>query len=123
MATKTLNVKQAASADTVAICSRLPFGVELRNPINPDRPTVTVYGLNASNVIGADHYVTHVDREFWSAWLAKNADFAPLKNGAIFEADNAADADVMAAELQGELTGLDPIQPDAMGVTAADGKA
>ena len=65
---------------TITIGSRLPYGLI----IEVADKKVTIEGVNKSNIIGAEHYTTEVDSQFWEAWTTANAEFPALVNKAIF---------------------------------------
>lgn len=98
--------------DTVIVGCRLPNGLVLKHPKNPN---VTVQ-LNGTYVppTSAGLYVpprpygvTVVDAELWAAWKEAYAGFPFLKSQAIFEAHSIADADAKAKEFQKEKTGFE----------------
>ena len=101
---------------TVLIGCRLPNGLILELPNDPSK-TVELNGLNKAVIIGADHATTEVDAEFWEAWKAKNSDYAPLLNAAIFEAKDAASAKSKAKEVEKVKTGFEPMPQDGAGVS------
>lgn len=103
---------------TVTVGCKLPHGIIIEHPAAPDNK-VLLKGLNRVAIIGADYATTEVDGEFWEAWKAKNADFAPLKSGAIFEAKSAADAVAVARELADEKTGFEPMPQNAGEISPA----
>lgn len=99
----------------VTIGCKLPHGLILQHPANPDRK-VRLNGLKDSKIIGATFITTEIDAEFWAIWKKSYSDFQPLKTGAVFEASNQAEADAIGKELEGEKTGLEPLSPSAHGV-------
>jgi len=105
----------------VIIGCKLPHGLVIENPMNPNE-RVTLNGLNKSLIIGAKHATTEVDADMWKLWKATNKDFGPLKNGAIFEAKDAASAKSIAKETEKEKTGFEAMDPKdkASGVKPAD---
>lgn len=105
----------------VIIGCKLPNGLVIENPLNPNE-RVTLNGLNKALIIGAKHATTEVDADMWKLWKATNKDFGPLKNGAIFEAKDKASANAIAKETEKEKTGLEKIDPNdkTTGVKPAD---
>ena len=109
-----------AKNKTVLIGCRLPNGLILHHPLEPD-VKVTLAGLNSSKIIGATHVTTEVDQEFWETWLmVHKGKFQPLESGAIFEASNEASAKDIAKDLEKEKTGFEPMSKEAAGVKPAD---
>ncbi len=110
-----------AKGSVIYIGCRLPHGLVLQHPLKKGEK-VTLAGLNSSRIIGATHVVTEVDADLWAAWKAIHEDYQPLKTGAIFEARSEGDAASIAKELRKEKTGLEPMDPKAMGVKPAEAK-
>ena len=102
----------------IIIGCRLPHGIILRHPKDP-AAEVELGGVNKSAIIGADHYTTPVDAEFWEAWKAAHGEFAPLKSGAIFEAKTESEAKAVAKELADEKTGFEKMPTDDAGLKKA----
>ena len=100
---------------TITVCSRLPYGIILDHPMKP-AVKVTVAGLNGRKIIGAPYATTEVDADFWAEWIAVNAKYGPVMNGAIFAAKNEKDVGVVAREFENVKTGLEPMRPSAHGV-------
>lgn len=68
-----------------------------------------------------DYGTTIVDAEYWEAWKKEYAGFAPLENGAIFEAKSEQDAKAIHKELKKEKTGHEPMpQVDGKKIKSAD---
>jgi hypothetical protein len=101
-----------ANTNTVLIGCRLPNGIILHHPGNR-KITVTIDGLNKSRIIGATQVMTEVPADFWTAWKAKNANFAPYKMNAIFEALSEKDANAIGKELEKEPTGFERVSKTA----------
>lgn len=97
----------------ITVGCRLPNGLVLR--LHDDKGgevRVTLRGQNADMngalFIQPTHCgYTEVDKDFWDAWVAKNADFTPLVNGAIFAEATKAKAKGAAKERVKEKTGLE----------------
>lgn len=104
---------------SVTIGCKLPHGIILDHPLNPEKK-VELKGKNGSPIIGAEYGTTEVDGEFWETWKTVHKDFPALKSGAIFEAANASELVAVAAELEGEKTGFEPMPQEAQGVKPAD---
>lgn len=102
----------------VTVGCKLPNGIVLEHPENPNNQ-VQIQGLNKSQIIGASYVSTPVDEDFWNAWIAVHADFPAVKSGAIFVAKNNTEAKAVAKELESEKTGLEPVNPDSLGVKPA----
>lgn len=103
----------------VVIGCRLPHGLILTHPTARHRK-VTLAGMHSSKVIGSTYVTTEVDQEFWDTWKVAYRDYAPLKNGSIFEARSASDAADKAKDLTKEKTGFEPMAQDADGVKKVD---
>lgn len=107
----------------ILIGCRLPHGVTLHHPDPEKRESVKpvmLKGLRDSKIIGAPYATTEVDADFWDVWKKAYADYAPLKNGAIFEARTANEAEKKGDEFADEKTGFEPMAQDAMGVKPAE---
>lgn len=110
-------------AQTITIGCRLPSGIVLELP---GKPHVHLNGQRQAQersriiLLSEDDYgLTEVDADFWAEWkrvYGGSGDnmFAPLKNGAIFEAKNASEAKAVQKELKNEKTGHEPM-PQAQG--------
>lgn len=105
----------------VIIGCKLPHGLVLENPLNPNEK-VTLNGANKALVIGSKHATTEVDADFWKLWKSTNPKFPALANGAIFEAKDAASAKALAKETEKEKTGFEKLDPKdkTSGVKPAD---
>jgi len=107
----------------ILIGCRLPNGLLLHHPDKEKRDshkTIKIAGLRDSQIVGAPYVTTEIDADFWEAWKTAYSDYAPLKNGSIFEANSAANAQAKGKELAKERTGFEPMKQDAMGVKPAD---
>lgn len=123
--TKTPAAPKAAAATNVEVGStsvtigcKLPHGIVLDHPLNPEKK-VELKGKNSSLIIGAEYGTTEVDGEFWETWKTVHKDFPALKSGAIFEASNASELAAVAADLEDEATGFEPMAQNAQGVKPA----
>lgn len=96
----------------ITIGCRLPHGIVLE----VGDKLVNIKGLNSSMIIGADHFANEVDASFWKAWSEANADSRLLSSGALFSASNEKEAKAKAKDLKSVKTGLEPVDPDSMGV-------
>jgi hypothetical protein len=106
-------------AKQVTVGCKLPNGLTLEHPLNPD-VKVTLNGLNRITIIGADHATTEVDGDFWDHWHAVNKEFPAVKSGAIFVAKNPNEVAAIAKEFKGRKTGFEKMKKDAEGVKPAD---
>jgi hypothetical protein len=102
----------------ILIGCRLPHGLTIAHPTT--KHEVTLAGLHSSKIIGATHVTTELDADFWQTWKTAYSDYAPLKNGAIFEARSETEAQAKAKEYRKEKTGFEAMAPDAAGVKKAD---
>ena len=106
----------------ITIGCRLPNGLTLAHP-NPDvKVKVTLAGLHTDRpgkIIGAPYVTTEIDADFWETWKTAYKDYAPLKNGAIFEARTEQEAKAKSREFEKTKTGLEALNPDAHGVKKA----
>lgn len=113
--------------ETVIVGCRLPVGLKLtlREPSKvkgqPGKiiSSVEINGMNRSKILGATYTTTIVDAEFWETWKKQHADYAPLENGAIFQASSEEQAKFKAKELVKVPTGFEALNPVAMGVKPA----
>lgn len=89
---------------------KLPHGITLNG--SQDQP-IELNGMNKSLVLGG-FGLTHVDENEAAFLFATYAEFGPFVSKAIFtyETDSVADLVDMAADLKGEKTGFEPINPD-----------
>ena len=99
----------------VLIGCRLPHGLILEHPLNPD-VKVTLKGKNSRVVAGLyvpeqDFAMTEVDSDFWEAWIATNKAFPAITSNAIFVAKDAGSAESIAKELRNEATGMEQLDP------------
>ena len=106
------------AAKTVIIGCRLPQGIILDHPLDLTKK-VELKGKNSALIIGAEYGTTEVDGEFWETWKTVHKDFPALRSGAIFEAANASELTAVAAELEDEATGFEPMAQNAQGVKPA----
>lgn len=105
-------------AQTITIGCRLPSGIVLELP---GKAPVHLAGQRQAQerskiiLLSQDDYgVTDVDLDFWNEWKRLHSGngenmFAPLKNGAIFEAKNTSEAKAIQKELADEPTGHEPM--------------
>lgn len=108
----------AVGSTSVTIGCKLPHGIILDHPLDPDKK-VELKGKNGSMIVGAPYGTTEVDGEFWETWKTVHKDFPALRSGAIFEAANASELTAVAAELEDEKTGFEPMAQNAQGVKPA----
>jgi len=109
----------AVGSTSVTIGCKLPHGIVLDHPLDPEKK-VELCGKNKALIIGAPYGTTEVDGEFWATWKTVHKDFPAIRSGAIFEAMNASELTVVAAELEGEPTGFEAMAQNAQGVAPAD---
>lgn len=107
-------------AQKILVGCRLPNGLTITHP--ETKQAVTLAGLRSVKIIGSTYATTEVDADFWATWKKVYSDYAPLKNGAIFEARSGTEAKEKATDLEGEKTGLEPMPQEAAGVVKDDGK-
>ena len=108
----------AVGGTSVTIGCKLPHGIVLDHPLDPSKK-VELRGKNRSLIIGAEYGTTEVDGEFWETWKTVHKGFPALKSGAIFEAANASELAAVAADLENEATGFEPMAQNAQGVKPA----
>ena len=108
----------AVGGTSVTIGCKLPHGIVLDHPLDPEKK-VELKGKNGSMIVGAPYGTTEVDGEFWETWKTVHKDFPALRSGAIFEAANASELTAVAAELEDETTGFEPMAQNAQGVKPA----
>lgn len=109
----------AVGSSSITIGCKLPHGIILDHPLDPAKK-VELKGKNGSRIIGAEYGTTEVDGEFWDMWKTVHKDFPALRSGAIFEAKSASELAAVAAELEDEETGFEPMAQNAQGVVPAD---
>ena len=107
-----------AGQDTVTVGCRLPNGLIIDDPLNPNR-MVILNGRNKATIIGAQYGVTLVDKEFWDMWISQNANFSAVKSGAIFAVGNIKDIAIAAKEVENERTGFEPMPQKVPGIEPA----
>lgn len=111
-----------AKNDKICIVAcKLPHGITIEHPMDPN-DKVTLTGLNDVKIVGATYGVTRVDSEFMEQWIAFNADFAPVKSGAIFIAKDDSDLVAKAVEREKLKTGFEPMRTDGKDERAAGAK-
>jgi hypothetical protein len=113
-------------SETVVVGCKLRSGLILENVKAPADPkqlqpmpkgeTVTLKGANTLILKGTNPGVdeaayTEVDKEFFDRWWADHKDAPYVKNGMVFRAATASNAQAMGKERAKELTGLEPLNP------------
>lgn len=93
----------------ITVACKLPHGIVLK----VGGKSVTLNGANSSRIIGG-YGLTSVDKDFYDAWKAEYASYAPLKNGLIFAQDSANKAEGQATEQAGIKSGLEPLKQEAV---------
>lgn len=111
------------SKTLVTIGCRLPCGVVLE--LNGVKKVLAGQRQTQERspiiILSEDDYgLTLVDADFWEAWKIAHAGFAPLENGAIFEAKDEKEAKAVHRELKKEKTGHEPMPQIASGIKSAD---
>lgn len=96
---------------TVTVGCKLPNGIHLDH----QGKRVTIKGANSSVVIGGHGLTEGVDKEFWDGWLAEHQDYEPVKQGLIFAQNTTRNAEAEAKEKEGNLSGLEGVDPDKPG--------
>jgi hypothetical protein len=98
--------------ETVVVGCRLPNGIVLQHPKNPDM-RVTLQGAYAHKSESGlympprPYGTTVVDAELWAAWKEEYQGSPLLKTRAIFEAKSESEAAAKGRELEKEKTGLE----------------
>jgi hypothetical protein len=110
---------RAQLSSMVSVGCRLPNGIVLEHPLDPNNK-VELNGLNRAKVVGAGYGVTNVPREFWDMWSSVHKDFGPFKAGAIFSASSESDVAIVAAEVAREKTGFEQMPQNGMGIKPAE---
>ncbi|MFA7254388.1 MAG: hypothetical protein WC107_07635 [Patescibacteria group bacterium] len=106
-------------AKIVVIGCKLPHGLVLEHPMDPNQKVV-LNGKNKALIIGADYATTEVDADFMEQWVAVNKEFPAVKSGAIFVAKSVADVAAVARENADRKTGFEAMDPKSHGVKPAD---
>ena len=109
----------------ILIGCKLPNGLVISHP-NPEfKSSVELKGLHSSKLVARDgspaatFVTTEVDLELWDAWKLAYRDYAPLKNGSIFEARTEQEAKQKANERSKEKTGFEGMSKEALSITKA----
>lgn len=99
----------------INVACKLPHGLALQ--VDGDARRITLRGGNSRDAV-AGYGFTMVDQDFFNAWKKQvTPDFAPLKNGMIFESKTLAEAKDEAAEISADVvTGFEPTEPKKEGV-------
>lgn len=74
---------------------------------------VLLRGSNSSVVIGGHGITENVDADFFAAWREKNKELPFVKLGLVFAHEKPQAVAAQAKERVDELTGLEPLSPDA----------
>ena len=110
-------------ASVVTVGCRLPHGLIIHLK---DKPSARVELLGQNKCLiktpsGTEFGLTYVETDFWNKWKSENKDSAILNSGAVFEAKTDKEAaDHVKEVYKDKKTGLEPMQPDSMGVSPAD---
>lgn len=96
----------------VSVASKLPFGLVIEHPLNSNQK-IELKGINQFKIQEIPYAITKVDAEFWDQWYAVNKNFAPVKNGSIFNAKKDGDLLAKAKEMEKLKTGFEGCNPDA----------
>ncbi len=101
---------------------RLPNGL-LISPDPMDRTKrIMINGMNKSIIEGAKFTTTIVDANMWDSFVSQNKNYAPLKNGALFEAKDAKDAEAKALDFITLKTGFEGMSKVAKDIKPASDK-
>ena len=101
---------------TIQVGCRLPHGIVLELPPVVGGGTIALRGANRERIIGSGYGITEVDANKWAQFTTLNADFAPLKVGAIFDADDRPSLESVAAEVAKETTGFEALPQEGNGI-------
>lgn len=99
----------------VLIGCKLPQGITVNiNAHDPASGKLVLNGMNTSLVHGG-YGITSVEKSSAEMFFATHADYDPVKAGAIFthNTDKVADLIDVAADLKGEATGFEGMDPSA----------
>ena len=100
---------------TVTVHCKLPHGLWIEHPKKTgDRKLLN--GAFKATIVGSGYGITEIDADFWQAWAFTHKDYPALKNGSIYAANNAADAQAMSIEHENIKTGLEPMPKNVLGV-------
>lgn len=107
-----------AAANTVTVCSKLPFGFVAE--FGGKKVTFRGVGHGEEGLSDAYGLTPGVDADWYAGWVKDAGDFAPLQSGVIFSsADNKA-ADE-SAEMQGDIaSGLEQKSAEDLGVEVVE---
>lgn len=100
---------QKTSTTTVVMGCKLPHGYILELGTRSFR----LNGNNSARIVGGYGLTEGVPKDFAEAWLTKNADLAPVKNGLVFIQSSMKEARAEAADRRTLKTGLEPVDPMA----------
>lgn len=105
------SAKTAAASDMVTVACKLPNGLEIAVPNSKER--VKLHGFNSPFAV-ADHGMTDVKADIWAAIEEHYAEFAWLKNEAVFAMRDKKSAVAKAEEREDEKVGFEPIDPNKL---------
>lgn len=110
------------TSNIVVVGCKLPSGMicEMGKPGNEGYARVVLNGSNSARVIGG-YGLTEVARDFWEAWLKKNARLEFVQRGFVFAHNDAASATAHANERAAVVNGMEPLDPMKK-ILGADGK-
>ena len=105
--------------ETILIGCRLPNGIVLQHPKNPNLKVKLAGTFETKTEQGIwlparPYSTTTVDLEFWNEWKAAYVGYPPLKTRAVFEARSEQEAASKAREAEKEKTGFEPMAKDAI---------
>ena len=95
----------------VTIGCKLPAGHILHlNPGQPNERSVKLNGANTARIAGGYGF-TEVEKDFWDAWIKRNASMQFIVGGMIFCTKSERDAEAVAKERESERSGFEPVDP------------
>lgn len=107
-------------ADLVYVGCRLPHGLHLDLPGDGEtKRRITLLGANKSRVINGAG-VTPVPKDFWDEWYPKFKDAKFVKNGAVYQTRNAADAEIEGDRRSKDTTGFEGANPKGVDKALAE---
>ena len=104
-----LNVGLTMS-ELITIGCKLPNGHILEVGTGEGRRTVKLNGANTARIVGGYGF-TEVEKDFWDAWLKKNAGLEFVRKGMLFAHKTPRDAEAEAEERAGERSGFERLNP------------
>jgi hypothetical protein len=102
--------------ESVTVCCRLPNGIVLEHPSEPDKK-IHLAGRNKASIIGQDYGVTELDVSVWEALSNNYKNSLMMKSGTIYAAKNIKTLERMSDEFKDSKTGFEPMPQNTAGIS------